>query len=134
MKIFLIIYLILGYFACGLGCYLYSLQKTKKENLTREHRLYVDIDDDSMFLVFLFFWPVCFLDVIIYYIQKNYKEPKEGIKKEEETTHNYIHISQNPNMYYVRDLRDILYPTEGEVCILPDYRGFVYRNGQWVEF
>ena len=87
-----------------------------------------------MFLVFLFFWPACFLDVIVYYIQKNYKEPKEEIKEKEETTHNYIHISQNPNMYYVHDLRDILYPVEGEICVLPNSKGFVYHNEQWVEF
>ena len=84
-----------------------------------------------MFLVFLFLWTVCFLDVIIYYIQKNYKEPKEEIK--EKTTHSYIHISQNPNMYYAHNLYDILYPIEGDLCTLPNHKVYVYHDESWFE-
>ena len=72
MKIFLIIYCILWYMACGVGCYLYCLKRTKTEKLTNQHRLYINTKNDEIFLSFLLLWPVCLLDIIIVLIQENF--------------------------------------------------------------
>lgn len=70
MKIFFIIYCILGYFACGIGLYLYCVKKTQIENLKFGDIFYVNIELDDDFIVCLILWPLIFIEIIYTIIKR----------------------------------------------------------------
>lgn len=110
MKIFIITYLLLGYFACGYACNLIYVYKNPKYK------------DNSTLLAFLFFWPL-YIGLILNCIFPN--EKQESLKKDNNHYKCYIyyHNKEGLNIRYEMNTKTVeIFDGENWIEILDAYQ------------